>query len=119
MVINLSRSTRERATSRAVIGREKRHFEHYRHWHPFNLFVRFGVKSARRSRSANMDRVRCGYFGSCRSRATCLFVSLVFCFALLHQITVFARHRVHFEPLLADFASTGINISGEWSEGEA
>jgi hypothetical protein len=46
-------------------------------------------------------------------------MSLVLCFAPLHQITVFARHWVRFEPLLADFASTGINISGEWSEGEA
>jgi hypothetical protein len=43
----------------------------------------------------------------------------VFSFTLLHQITVFARHWVRFEPLLADFASTGTNISGEWSEGEA
>jgi hypothetical protein len=40
---------------------------------------------------------------------TGLLVSLVFCFALLHQITVFARHRVRFEPLLADFASTGVH----------
>jgi hypothetical protein len=44
---------------------------------------------------------------------TGLLVSLVFGFALLHQITVFARHRVSLEPLLADFASTGISIGGE------
>jgi hypothetical protein len=53
------------------------------------------------------------HFGLCRSHATGLLVSLVFCFAPLHQIPVFARHRMGFKALLADFASTGINISGE------
>jgi hypothetical protein len=47
----------------------------------------------------------------CR-RLTALFASFVFCLALLHQVTVLARHRVSLEPLLADFASTGIGVGG-------
>ena len=47
----------------------------------------------------------------CRS-LTALFASFVFCLALLHQIAVLARHRVSLEPLLADFASTGISVGG-------
>jgi hypothetical protein len=41
---------------------------------------------------------------------TGLLVSFVFCFALLHQITVLTRHWVSLEALLADFASTGIGV---------
>jgi hypothetical protein len=41
-----------------------------------------------------------------------LFVGFVFCFALFHQVTVLARHRVSLEPLLAEFASTGISVGG-------
>jgi hypothetical protein len=39
-------------------------------------------------------------------------VSFVFGFALLHQVTVLARHRVRHERLLADFASAGISVGG-------
>jgi hypothetical protein len=46
-------------------------------------------------------------------------VSFVFCFALLHQITVLACHRVRHKRLLADFATTGISVGGGQSDGEA
>ena len=58
-------------------------------------------------------------FGLCRSRATGFLVSFVFCFALLHQVTVLARHRVCRERLLADFATTGISVGGGQPDGEA
>jgi len=35
--------------------------------------------------------------GLCRSRITALLVGFVFCFALLHQITVLACHRMRHE----------------------
>jgi hypothetical protein len=58
-------------------------------------------------------------FDLCRSRVTGLLVSFVFCSALLHQITVLARHRVRLERLLAHFASTGISVGRDWSNDEA
>jgi hypothetical protein len=51
-------------------------------------------------------------FPKLRRCVTGLFASFVFSLALLHQITVLARHWVSLEPLLADFASTGIRIGG-------
>ena len=56
----------------------------------------------------------------CHSRSvTGLLESFVLCLALLHQITVLARHRVRLKPLLADFASTGISVDGGESDDEA
>ena len=53
----------------------------------------------------------------CRSRSvTALLESFVLCFALLHQITVLARHRLCLKPLLADFASTGTRVDGAESD---
>jgi hypothetical protein len=56
---------------------------------------------------------------SSSTSVTSLLVSFVFCFALLHQITVLARHRVSLESLLANFASTGIDVGGSESDYEA
>jgi hypothetical protein len=43
---------------------------------------------------------------------TGLLVSFVFRFALFHQITVLARHRMRLKALLAHFSSTGIGVGG-------
>jgi hypothetical protein len=55
----------------------------------------------------------------CRSTSvTGFLVCLVFCSALLHQITVLARHWVSLEALLAEFATTSISVSGSYSDDE-
>ena len=46
-------------------------------------------------------------------------VSFVLCFALLHQVTVLAGHRVGHERLLAEFATTGVSVGRGQPNGEA